>query len=743
MAALLSTIRGKHNRVQAAPIRPMVVVDTQKEDKPQAATSTPSTPDTTTESPSLVVWQWEHRTGFRDYNPSVNQRIEDAFQAGLYFVRVKTGKSGTVPMEIFFNDFLQYDPVTTHSRRVRRVGPDTCLQWLWRTVLRKWSQAVEALTDEKAIKQFQDYERHKREILEGIVEKPYAVEDLYHTSGCCASIAKSTSFNFLTFFVILLSAFWIGVETAHYGEEYFNTTRKVVDHIFCTFFTIEILIRFGAFKVKRHCLTDKWFVFDFILAMLMIIETWILQFIFWAAKIDDDASSSMEVVRLLRILKLTRLGRFARLMAAFPELMTLMKGIFHALRSVTFTAILLGIQLYIFAIFFTTQAKVSGGEELKTYFGTWSNSMWILLMAGVFVDGPIEVLNDVKKESPMLTVCFVLFIVISNLTVLNMLIGILCTVVDRVYQREKDNAAVQILQSQMLEALEVHSEDGNQTLRKSEFDMLLRNPEVNLILARFGVDAADLKNLRDGLYNDKYALAALVGVNPRGTETQSITPEEMTPQACGEQSVFNPEEVELTFSEFLAIVLRLRGGNSAKVNDIVELREYMKKIMDRNLRAVKDLSKRSGRVAGCTSSSRTAEAWIHQPELVTASSAPLMPSISERSVGTVSYDSEQFMGPSLTNDQEWEIQATAMPTVEGYESQMLDLMAKLSTGQQQLLARQQELEVKQAAWQKEFMEQQSRVSEQVSTLCMRFQALSLEKVNDSIDSHSKPGEVWC
>lgn len=371
----------------------------------------------TTPPASRFVWQWEHKTGFRDYIPKVSQRIEDAYQAGFYSIRVKAGKTGGVPMEIFFNDFLQYDPITTHSRRVRRSGRDTWKQWVQRHSLRRWADLIDYLTERKAIKAFQDYERHRREILEGVVEKPYAVEDLYHTSGCCAKVATHTYFYLLTYLLILLNTIWIGFDTAYYHKKDFDTIRKVGDHLFCTFFTIEILIRFGAFRNKWDCCTDKWFVFDGLLAMMMIIDTWVLQFIFWLAKVDDDSANNIEVLRTLRILKLTRLGRFARLMAAFPELMALVKGILHAIRSVFFTMLLLAILLYIFAIYFTTQAKVYDNDVLTEYFGTWSDSMWYLLMAGVLIDGPIAVLDRMKEESPYLTAIFVFFIAVSNLTV--------------------------------------------------------------------------------------------------------------------------------------------------------------------------------------------------------------------------------------------------------------------------------------------------------------------------------------
>ena len=71
-----------------------------------------------------VVWQWEHRLGWRNYDPRATKRIEESYQCGDSKVRLKTGKVGTTPMEIFFVDMLQYDPITRNTRRVQRLGPE-------------------------------------------------------------------------------------------------------------------------------------------------------------------------------------------------------------------------------------------------------------------------------------------------------------------------------------------------------------------------------------------------------------------------------------------------------------------------------------------------------------------------------------------------------------------------------------------------------------------------------------------
>eukprot|EP00439_Symbiodinium_sp_Y106_P037840 s3532_g4.t1 len=47
-----------------------------------------------------AVWQWEHRTGFKNYDARATARIEDAFQRGLSRVRLKAGKMDDTPMEL-------------------------------------------------------------------------------------------------------------------------------------------------------------------------------------------------------------------------------------------------------------------------------------------------------------------------------------------------------------------------------------------------------------------------------------------------------------------------------------------------------------------------------------------------------------------------------------------------------------------------------------------------------------------
>ncbi|CAK0899731.1 unnamed protein product, partial [Prorocentrum cordatum] len=80
-------------------------------------------------------WQWYHRTGFRCYTAAEAERIEEAWRSGESKVRLKAGKTGKTPMQIFFADMIQLDPTSGNERKVRRTGDESLFGWLERNLL--------------------------------------------------------------------------------------------------------------------------------------------------------------------------------------------------------------------------------------------------------------------------------------------------------------------------------------------------------------------------------------------------------------------------------------------------------------------------------------------------------------------------------------------------------------------------------------------------------------------------------
>mmetsp|Transcript_29049 Transcript_29049/g.69177 ORF Transcript_29049/g.69177 Transcript_29049/m.69177 type:complete len:745 (-) Transcript_29049:80-2314(-) len=514
-----------------------------------------------------VVWQWEHRTGYKPYDNRATMRIEDAFQRGLSRVRLKAGKMDDTPMELFFHDMIQFDPKTGNTRKIRRVGTDS----IWSRIKRKANELawlIETGRTQRVV--FAQYEQRRRELHRGMDRRDYNVTDMYKDHGCFASLAKSNTFFLLSMVVVLLNSIWIGIEADAPATEGISASQSVIEHLFCVAFTAEVVIRFSAFKRKKNCLKDFWFSFDSSLVVLMVCEVWLVPIgVFLAGmtggNTDIHAVKELTILRTVRLLRLTRLGRIARLLRAVPEVVTLLKGIAAAIRSVFFTLLLLLVLLFVFGVVFKTQAK-EDFPQLEELFPNVPATMWVLLLSGTFLDSPSVALNEVGATSGWLVALFLVFIFLSHMMVLNMLIGILCDVVHQVALNEKEEAAVAYLKNTLLEILECHDKDNDRQIHRDEFELLMRNPEMHFVLTRFGVNVTDLINLRDVLFEEK-------SENDDEEEEEDLDTNSPLPSARRLR--------KLSFQEFLEVVLRLRGGNSATVTDIVDLREYVRQRFDR------------------------------------------------------------------------------------------------------------------------------------------------------------------
>jgi len=353
---------------------------------------------------------------------------------------------------------------------------------------------------------FRHYQQVKEEIHNGLSKRDYTVAQFYTQEGVCSAIAKSSCFLGLSMGAVVLNAIWIIIDAdrdSGLGVSTVPKHVKVLDNLFCAFFTLELLVRFGAFQWKRNCLKDRWFCFDAALVTLMVVETWALPLYIHIVHGDGDRSAGRELVilRVAKLLRLSRIGRIAQLLHAMPEVLMLLKGIVAALRSVMVTVILLFALLLLFGVIFRTQA--SGDHELAEIFPSVATSMWLLLLHGTFMDSPGSLLNRVGKLSPALAATLLAFIFFSSFTVLNLLIGVLCDVVSGVAVAEKEQSAVNYLRSTLLDILECHDQNGDSAIQKDEFKLLMRNPEVHITLTRFGVDVADLISLEDLLFEDK------------------------------------------------------------------------------------------------------------------------------------------------------------------------------------------------------------------------------------------------
>merc|ERR1719265_1784251 len=325
----------------------------------------------------------------------------------------------------------------------------------------------------------------------------------------------------------------------------------------------------------------------------MVLETWVMSIVIMLlAGVQGGGLGDASILRLVRLLRLSRMARMARLLRAMPGLMIMIKGMVAAMRSVFFTIALLFIAMYVFSIAFTQlTTDTAVGESL--FSSVWG-SMYTLLLCGTLLDNLSGTMEEISADSPVVAGLFLLFVLVGALTIMNMLIGVLCEVVSAVAAVEREEMAVNFVRHKMGGILEVIDQDGDNYISKDEFRQILEKPEAIKALAEVEVDAMGLVDLADFIFQEE---------PDENSECVSTGP--------------GLQERELSFTEFMEVVLSLRGNNQATVKDIMTLQKLfrnanvqMRLHLDRRLERIEELltpesANNRQRNKGCTNSGST------------------------------------------------------------------------------------------------------------------------------------------
>lgn len=395
------------------------------------------------------------------------------------------------------------------------------------------------------VKALKDSEELKSQLYRTIHEGKavYNVESFYKEHGVTQRIARSPFFQNMTLFMILSYALWLSYDTDANDSPTLLEAEvqfQVMEHVFCTYFLIELVIRFLAFKRKRSAFSDGWFVFDLFLVTMGVAEAWIMSIVLLLSRSQDSSVfANSSSLRLLRLLRLSRIARTARLLRAAPELMIMVKGMIAAARSMLTTGVLVIAVLYVFGI--AMRQATAGTEGGDQYFGSVWKSMFSLLVYATLLDSPAEVMSSLNEVGIVL---FLLVIALSALLLLNMLIGVMCEVVSGVSQTERESMAETFVREKVQKIMfQRHGVQSMSVCRKELLDML-HDRQATSLLNEAGVDVIGLVDVSDFIFH---------------------------------RDGNDDDEKELSFEDFLRVVMTLRGSNAVTLKDIMDLRRTLHK----------------------------------------------------------------------------------------------------------------------------------------------------------------------
>lgn len=407
---------------------------------------------------------------------------------------------------------------------------------------------------------------HMKEKIRRAKLKPpgYDVTQMYHEKGIFQAIARHWAFENTTLSIIVINAFWIWIDTDYNDAETIDQADLgfvVMDSLFFSYFVIELFIRFCAFKSKWSCWCDGWFVFDSLLVALYAFDPFIIGIIAHAS-----GGSGLDLpTAVLRLFRLARLSRLVRMLRSMPELMIMIKGMVSALGTVGYTLGLLLLFTYVFAIALVnlrskdselaciipegppSDYPAEEEERLRRlgevcdpvgagYFSTVPNAILSLLVYATFLDNLADFIYAVKADTnSFLFILTWLYILLAAITIMNMLIGVLCAVIDAVAAEEKESMMVDAVKEKFGGVVNDLDLDKNGTLSWPEFQAIMVTPTALSALESMNVDCESLID-------------------------------------CAEDFFFDDgDKVAVTFEEFMDMILDLRGGQTATVKDIYSM----------------------------------------------------------------------------------------------------------------------------------------------------------------------------
>lgn len=377
----------------------------------------------------------------------------------------------------------------------------------------------------------------KHTVSQSVKANRYNVEDFYRESGFCQAVARSEYFKSFAMLVIAANTVWIAFETDYNKAPILCKAPlvfQVGDNAFCALFTLELLIRFLAFKIKRKVLSDGWFIFDAFLVLLMVWETWVLTALYLLLGIQVGAGGkAANMLRLIRLFRLVRVARAARLLHAAPELLILAKGIFAAIRSVMAVMCLLSLVVYVFAILFTQ--LLSGTAAGAGIFDNVPQALNSLLLA-VLCGPEALMINTLLTEGRIYYVLFIVFVLLALFTIMNMLIGILTGVVCEVSQSDKEEHLEADLEQEITRLTLMIDVDQSGTISKEEFESILTDTEMTYNFYCLGID--------------------IVGA------------------ADFAKHIFDHMD-EISFADFLHLVIQFRRDKGVTGKDIMAMRKFI------------------------------------------------------------------------------------------------------------------------------------------------------------------------
>jgi len=210
--------------------------------------------------------------------------------------------------------------------------------------------------------------------------------------------------------LIIANAVILGLETSPAVMARFGYVLVALNTAILGAFIIEIGLKLVAFGPRFF--RSGWNVFDFLVVGIALVPS----------------TGPLEILRALRVL------RVLRLLSQVPKLRVIIESLLRALPGMGWTALLLVLVFYVFAVMGT----MLFGQQFPEYWGNLGRSLFALFQIMTLESWSSGIARPMMEAYPWAWAYFVPFILVSSFMVLNLFIAIIVTATQSIHQDEED-----------------------------------------------------------------------------------------------------------------------------------------------------------------------------------------------------------------------------------------------------------------------------------------------------------------
>ncbi len=221
-------------------------------------------------------------------------------------------------------------------------------------------------------------------------------------------LIEGRRFETIILVLIVINAITLGLETNPNVMQKFGGFLIWLDRLILAVFVVELVLRLLVYRLDFW--RDPWRIFDLIIVGIAL----------------APSTGNLSVLRALRIL------RVLRLISVVPSLRKVVGGLVAALPGMGSIVMLLSLVFYIFAVMSTGMY----GEAFPEWFGSLGASAYSLFQIMTLESWSMGIVRPVMAEFSYAWIFFIVFILCTSFTVLNLFIGIIVSAMQAEHEDE-------------------------------------------------------------------------------------------------------------------------------------------------------------------------------------------------------------------------------------------------------------------------------------------------------------------